>query len=373
MIDISRLYYGSLKPSNKRPVVVWNTTRECGLRCIHCYSSSKDDEPSEELTTEEGKDLIRDLADFGSPAILFSGGEPLTRSDIRELIIHARSLGMKAVLSTNGTAITKELAGRLKDAGISYVGISIDGLKKTHDAFRRVKGAFDSAMRGIKNCRAAGIKTGLRFTMSKSNVNDIPYIFGLIKEEDIPRVCFYHLAYTGRGKDLIGDDLSREETRRAVDLIIDLTKEAFDDGYKKEVLTVANHIDGVYLYLRMKRENPNRARDIFSFLKARGGKSSGDGIGCVSWDGTVYADQFLRSHAFGNVRRTPFSRIWTGRSHQLLNKLKNKRLYVRGRCANCKYLDLCGGNLRARTEVAAGDFWAADANCYLTDEEIGLR
>jgi 12,18-didecarboxysiroheme deacetylase len=357
---------------DKKPVVVWNVGRRCNLRCVHCYSRSRDREYSGELTTDEGRALIDDLASFGSPVLLFSGGEPLMRSDIFELIRHARSQNMRAVLSTNGTLITTDVAERLKEMDLSYVGISLDGLRETHDRFRGVTGSFDDAMRGLRNCKNAGMKVGLRFTINRRNVEDIPGIFRLLREEDIPRVCFYHLVYSGRGSKLIAEDLSREQTRRTVDLLIDETRALFAEGLPKEVLTVDNHADGVYIYLRLLKEDPRRAAEVLSLLRMNGGNSSGHGIGCVSWDGSVHADQFWRHYSFGNVRERRFSEIWMDLSDPLLSRLKEKKRFVKGRCGACQYLDLCGGNFRVRAEAVAGDVWEADPACYLSDKEIGL-
>jgi radical SAM protein with 4Fe4S-binding SPASM domain len=262
------------------------------------------------------------------------------------------------------------MARTLKAIGLSYVGISLDGMETIHDRFRAVKGCFQDALEGIRNTQAAGIKVGLRFTINKFNVDEIPAIFDLLEEMDIPRVCFYHLVYAGRGSKLVEDDLSHEETRRVVDLIIDRTKDLHDRGKPKEVLTVDNHADGPYLYLRMQREDPERAREVLELLQMNEGNNSGRGIGCVSWDGEVYADQFWRHYSFGNVKERPFSQIWTDMSDPLMKKLKDKKQYVTGRCASCNWLDVCGGNFRVRAEATTDDVWAPDPACYLTDEEI---
>jgi radical SAM protein with 4Fe4S-binding SPASM domain len=258
----------------------------------------------------------------------------------------------------------------LKDVGLSYVGISLDGMKEVNDKFRGVKGSFDRAMAGIEHCQQSGIKVGLRFTINRMNADEIPAIFDLLEERNIPRVCFYHLVYAGRGSDLIEEDLSREETREVVDLIIDRTRDLHERGIAKEVLTVDNHADGPYVYLRLLREGSERAQEVLELLKMNEGNSSGRGIGCVSWDGEVHADQFWRHHSFGNVRERPFSAIWTDMSDPLMARLKNKKEYVTGRCASCNWLDVCAGNFRVRAEAAEGDLWAPDPACYLTDEEI---
>ncbi|CAD6493185.1 MAG: Coenzyme PQQ synthesis protein E [Candidatus Argoarchaeum ethanivorans] len=394
MIGISKLYCGTVEPSDvlrygrkssnlpshllqfskdKKPVVVWNVTRRCNLRCIHCYSQSRDIEYTNELTTEQGRELIDDLSHFGVPVVLFSGGEPLLRKDLFELASYAISKGMRAVISTNGTLIDREMAKRLKEIGLSYVGVSLDGMQETNDRFRGVKGSFDSALEGMRNCKRENIKVGLRFTINKKNVADIPAIFHLLEEENIPRVCFYHLVYAGRGSKLIKEDLTYKESRRVVDLIMDKTKELHKRGFHIEVLTVDNHCDGPYIYQRLLKEDKKRAQEVYELLKMNQGNSSGIGIGCVSWDGSVYPDQFWRHHSLGNVTERKFSEIWMDTSNELMAGLKNRKSLIQAnadRCAGCKWFDVCNGNFRVRAEAVYGNVWADDPACYLTDEEI---
>jgi len=266
--------------------------------------------------------------------------------------------------------ISKDKAKELKEVGLSYVGVSLDGMEEVNDRFRGKKGAFKDAMAGIINCQEVGLKVGLRFTINRMNTAEVPLIFDLLEEYQIPRACFYHLVYAGRGSDLVDEDLNHEQTREVVDLIIDRTKDLHDRGMAKEVLTVDNHADGPYVYLRMLGENNPRAEEVLSLLKMNEGNSSGRGIGCVSWDGSVYADQFWRHCSFGNVLERPFSEIWSDLSNPLMKKLKEKKRYVKGRCARCRWLDVCAGNFRVRAEAVTGDVWAPDPACYLTDEEI---
>ena len=393
MIGISKLYCSTVEPSDvlrygsaskelpshllqfskdKKPVVVWNCTRRCNLQCVHCYAQSADQQYCGEMTTAEGFALLEDLAQFGSPVVLFSGGEPLMRKDLLELAGRAVELGLRTVISTNGTLIDEQKAEQLREIGLSYVGVSLDGMQPINDKFRGMAGAFDKALTGIRNCLKAGIKVGLRFTINKRNVADVGDIFSLLKDENIPRVCFYHLVYAGRGSVLMKEDLDHKQTRHVVDLIIDRTAELHAQGLEKEVLTVDNHTDGPYLYMRMVRENNPRAKDVMDLLKMNGGHSSGRGIGCVRWDGAVHADQFWRHVTFGNVTERKFSEIWPDLSNPLMAKLKNKRPHLKGRCALCKFQDVCGGNFRVRAEAATGNLWAPDPACYLSDEEIGI-
>jgi len=392
MIGISKLYCGTVEPSDalrygrhskelpshllqfssdKKPVVVWNVTKACNLKCVHCYAKASESSHEKELTTREGLTMLDDLAGFGVPVVLFSGGEPLVREDLVELASYAVHKGMRAVISTNGTLITQDKARELKDVGLSYVGVSLDGLEEVNDRFRGKKGAFRAAMQGIRNCQEVGLKVGLRFTLNRMNVQEVPRIFDLLEEAKIPRVCFYHLVYAGRGSELIEEDLDHRQTRQAVDLITERTKGLHDRGIMAEVLTVDNHADGPYLYLRMVREGHPRAEEVLELLKMNEGNNSGRGFGCISWDGSVHADQFWRHLSFGNVRERPFSRIWTDLSNPILRKLKEKKHHVKGRCAACSWLDICGGNFRVRAEAVTGDMWAPDPACYLTDEEIG--
>ncbi len=393
MIGISKLYCGTVEPSDvlrygaksdrlpshllqfaedRKPVVVWNCTRACNLRCVHCYSESAGPADADEMTTDEGRAMLEDLAAFGVPVVLFSGGEPLMRPDLPALVERAVGLGMRAVISTNGTLIDETRAARLAGLGLSYVGVSLDGVGEVNDRFRGFDGAFDRAIRGVRICRAAGLKVGLRFTITRRNVQEVPRLFGLVRDEDIPRVCFYHLVYAGRGSALMEEDLDHEATRRAVDLIIDRTAALHAEGRPTEVLTVDNHCDGPYLYLRMLREGRQRADDVLRLLRMNGGNASGVRIGCVSWDGRVHPDQFWRHASLGSVRERPFSHIWTDPSVELLAKLRDRRPHLKGRCAACRFLDACNGNFRVRAEAATGDLWAPDPACYLTDAQIGL-
>jgi 12,18-didecarboxysiroheme deacetylase len=391
MIGISKLYCGQAEASDalrygresgklpshllqfskdKKPVVVWNMTRRCNLKCLHCYAHASSLQGEDDIGTEKAKGIIDDLAAYGAPVMLFSGGEPLARKDLTELASHATRKGMRAVISTNGTLITRDKARELKSVGLSYVGISLDGLEEVHDRFRCVPGSFQKALEGIANCQAEGLKVGLRFTINKRNVNEIPGIFRLLKEREIPRACFYHLVYSGRGSDLIREDLDHRTTRQTLDLVMDETRALFEAGLPKEILTVDNHADGPYVWMRLLKEDKKRADEVYTLLQFNEGNNSGRGIGCISWDGSVHADQFWREHTFGNVLERPFSQIWDDPDLELLAKLKNKKAHVGGRCAKCRYLGICGGNFRARAEAYYGDPWAEDPACYLTDEEI---
>ena len=391
MLDIARLLCGNLStgevlrhgrqtatmPSellrfsqDKKPVVVWNTSRRCNLHCVHCYTESKDKVYPNELSHQEGVALIDQLADFGSPVLLLSGGEPLYRPDVLELAGYAAGRGLRVVISTNGTMITREKAYQIKEAKVSYVGVSLDGIGPVHDRFRGVKGAFEKSLQGIRNCQEAGVKVGLRFTITRQNRDQIEGIFRLVEEERIPRVCFYHLVYAGRGKHTARIIMSSEETRSAVDLIFRKSRELYAKGLETEVLTVDNHADAPHLYMTLLKEDPARAEEVYKLLLWNGGNNSGIAIGCVDEQGFVHPDQFWRSHSLGNVRERPFGDIWRDTSDPLMAGLKDRKALLEGRCSTCRFLEICNGNFRVRAEASSGRVWAPDPACYLTDQEI---
>ncbi|MFC2007609.1 radical SAM protein [Chloroflexota bacterium] len=392
MISISRLLcdtsspgdslrYGDRTPhsiaNNKssqdapRPVVVWNYTRQCNLNCLHCYASADNQKSPEEMDTTTGKAFIDDLVDFGVPVVLFSGGEPLLRKDFFELAAYAKERGRRIAISTNGTLITDQTAREISDIGFAEVGISLDGIGANNDHFRGKKGAFQSALAGIRNSLAAGLRVSLRLTITRFNYQEIPAIFQLIEDEGIQRACFYHLAYSGRGDSLQEEDISHSQTRDVVDLICHHTVDLHERGLSKEILTVGNHADGVYLYLKLREQDPARAENVLDLLRRNGGNNSGIKIGAVDDLGNVHPDQFWWHYTLGNVQQKKFGDIWTDTSEPLLQGLKNRKGLLKGRCASCQHLDICNGNLRVRAEAVYDDVWAEDPACYLTDEEIG--
>ncbi len=381
MISITRLLCDTVGPGDHlryekkavtRPVVVWNCTRQCNLRCIHCYASANNRRASGQMDTAAGKAFISDLAEFGVPVILFSGGEPVAREDLFELAEYARARGMRVALSTNGTLITKEVAGKISQVGFAEVGISLDGIGAHNDRFRGKTGAYQAALEGIRHCVALGLRVSLRLTITRFNYEEIPAILRLTEAEKIDRICLYHIAYSGRGGRLQKEDISHSQTRSVLDMICEQTVDMYRRGLHKEILTVGNHADGIYVYLKAKKQDPALAARVLDLLRANGGNNSGVRIGAVDDLGNVHPDQFWWHYSAGNVQQRKFGEIWTDSAEPLLQGLRNRKKLLKGRCARCQYLDLCNGNLRVRAEAVYGDVWAEDPACYLTDEEIGV-
>ncbi len=357
---------------DKRPVVVWNITKRCNLHCLHCYADSKNQDYKHELSTQEAISVIDDLASFSVPVIIFSGGDPILRKDIFELARYAKGKGIRCALSSNGTLIDKDIAKKIKDADFAYVGVSIDGIGEINDRFRGMHGAYDLAIAGLRYCKELGIRTGIRLTLNRRTINQLPAIFDLSERENIPRIYISHLVYAGRGRKIMGDDLNHYETRMAVDYIFERALDFNRRGIEKDILTGNNDADGVYLFLKMLKADPVKAEEIYRLLLKRGGNSSGVAIGCIDNLGFVHADQFWMHYSFGNARERRFSDIWLDLTDPVMRELKDRKGILKGRCAECSYLDICGGNYRVRAEVEYNDIWASDPSCYLTDEEIGI-
>jgi radical SAM protein with 4Fe4S-binding SPASM domain len=352
-----------------RPLVVWNMTTRCNLRCLHCYNESGDKQKENGLTTSEAKALIDDLAQIAVPVLLFSGGEPLLREDIHHLGAYAAKKGLRPVLSTNGTLITSDTAKALREAGFQYIGVSIDGLAETHDHFRSRQGAFAAAWEGIRRAREAGLRTGVRFTVTRENLKDLPAVLDQAAAERVNRFCLYHLVYSGRGTQLADHDLSAPERRQMIEWLIKKTEDLDRSGQEIEILTTDNHADGVFLYRLIAERDPDRAADIGALLAMHGGCSAGRKFANIDAQGDVHACQFWGHLSLGNIRNRPFSDIWRNPEHPLLCSLKQMQSHLKGRCGRCAYKAYCGG-CRIRAEAARGDLWAPDPSCYLNDEEI---
>ena len=372
-----KLRYGGSKEGAgaRRPIVVWSSTKRCNLKCVHCYANSTGELDTDELTTAEAKVMIDDVGQMGVSALLFSGGEPLTRPDFFELATYATGKGIRVTISTNGTLINMDMAKKIKSLGITYVGISFDGIGPINDKFRGVDGAFEGALKGLRNLKEVGQKTGLRFTLTKHNTENLDEIFNFIEKEEIPRACFYHLVYSGRGGEISGDDLSHAESRKAMDTIIRRAELLAKKPKPTEILTVDNPCDAVYLYLKLLKKDPKRAAAVLEILKWNGGGANGSGVTLsnIDWKGNIHPDQFWQDLTIANIRQTPFSKVWGEGKHPVLAGLRNRLPLLKGRCGTCAWKDVCGGGFRVRALRATGDMWEADPACYLTDEEISAK
>ncbi|HET9699889.1 MAG TPA: heme d1 biosynthesis radical SAM protein NirJ [Burkholderiales bacterium] len=354
------------------PVVIWNLIRRCNLTCKHCYSISADTDFPGELSTAEVYAVMEDLKRFRVPVLILSGGEPLLRRDIFDIARRAKEMGFYVGLSSNGTLINESSIARIAEADFNYVGVSLDGIRGTHDRFRRMEGAFDASLHGIRLCRDLGLKVGVRFTMTQDNAHDLPALLKLVEDEGIDRFYFSHLNYAGRGNVNRKDDARHQMTRRAMDLLFDTCWDYRQRGLQKEFTTGNNDADGVYLLYWVQRRFPQMAEHVRAKLVQWGGNASGVNVANIDNLGNVHPDTMWWHHTLGNVRERPFSEIWMDTSDPLMAGLKQRPRAVKGRCGACIHLEICGGNTRVRAQQLTGDPWAEDPACYLSDEEIGV-
>jgi heme d1 biosynthesis radical SAM protein NirJ len=355
------------------PVVIWNLVRRCNLTCKHCYSISADKDFPGELSTVEIFKVMDDLKAFRVPVLILSGGEPLMRPDIFEIGRRAKAMGFYVGLSSNGTLIDDQNIAAIADIGFDYVGISLDGLRETHDRFRRKDGAFAAALHGIRLSRDAGAKVGIRFTLTADNAHDFTNLLDLTEAEGIDKFYLSHLNYAGRGNKNRRDDAHFRTTREALDVLFERCWQHVQAGVPKEYVTGNNDADGVYLLAWMRSRFPEQAAHIEQKLIEWGGNASGVNVANIDNQGVVHPDTMWWNYPLGNVRERPFGDIWQDVSDPLMAGLKQSPRPVTGRCAACAHLAICNGNTRVRAWQTTGDFWAEDPGCYLEDAEIGLE
>jgi len=354
------------------PVVIWNLIRRCNLTCKHCYSTSANRDFAGELATDEVFQVMDDLKAYGVPVLILSGGEPLMRPDILQIAARAKEQGFYVGLSSNGTLIDEATAEAIAETNFNYVGISLDGLGATHDRFRRLDGAFDQALAGVRRCMALGVKVGLRFTLTQDNAGELPELLQLMDDEGIDKFYLSHLNYAGRGGRNRRDDAVHQTARWGMDRLIEACWAHLERGDPKEFVTGNNDADGVYLLHWVARHFPDRLEHIHTLLRRWGGNSSGINIANIDNLGNVHPDTFWWHYTLGNVRERPFSAIWEDTSDPVLAGLRQRPRPLKGRCGACAHADICAGNTRVRAHRMSGDLWAEDPGCYLSDDEIGL-
>lgn len=365
------------KPAMLGPVVIWNLIRRCNLRCQHCYSTSLDIDFKDELTTEQIKATIDDLKVANVPVLIFSGGEPLLRPDIFEMSAYAKEKGFYVALSTNGTLINEENIAQIKAANYQYVGISIDGLETFHDKFRRQQGSFKTSMHAIKLCKDAGIKVGMRLCLTKDNFKDLPAMLDLMDEYHVDKFYLSHLNYSGRGKRSAENDAMFTMTKQAMELLFERAWQHICSNRESDFVTGNNDADGPFLLQWANKKfglkHPLRIKKLHKSLINWGGNASGVNVANIDNTGTIHPDTYWWNHPIGNVKTDKFSAIWRDTKDSLMLGFRQKPRPVKGRCKQCSFLSICGGNTRTRAFAQSGDAWAEDPGCYLTDNEIGLN
>lgn len=322
-------------------IISWNTTQACNISCVHCYRDAGA-RRADELDTAEGKKLLTEIARAGFKIMILSGGEPLLRPDIYELIAHAKSSGMRPVLGTNGMLITPAVAARLKEAGLACAGISLDSRDKAkHDWFRGCEGAWEETLRGMEACRTAGLPFQIHTTVMNWNEEEITAITDFAVELGARAHHIFFLVPAGRGKDIEETTLKTAQYEALLTRILD----------KQAQVPIELKPTCAPQFMRIAKQRNMAMRFTKGCLAATS-------YCVVLPGGDVQPCPYLPLKA-GNVRQTPFDVIW--RDSQLFNEFRTQPL--KGGCGRCGYDDICGGCRARAYYYADGDYLAEEPWC----------
>ena len=329
-------------------IVSWNTTNKCNMYCKHCYRDAGDF-ANDELNTSEGKALLDEIAKAGFNIIIFSGGEPLVRTDIYELVEYASKIGLRAVLGSNGTLITLKVAKRLKNAGVKGIGISLDSLNpKKHDEFRSYEGGYSGAVNGMRNCREVGLPFQVHTTVMNWNMDEIHNITDFAVSMGAIAHHTFFLVPTGRGLNIENQSLNPEQYEGLLKDIM----------LKQREVSIELKPTCAPQFIRIAKEmgmNPRFSR----------GCLAGTSYCIISPIGDVQPCAYLNMH-IGNIRETPFSKIWS--TNPIFEELRT--LEYKGKCGVCKYKHACGG-CRARVAFYNnGDYMAGEKECLYINTQV---
>ncbi len=352
-------------------VVVWNVCSHCNMSCPHCYASAIAVRSPTDLNHAEALSVIEQLADAGVKVLIFSGGEPLLRPDVVELMAYARDRGLVPQLSSNGVMIEAETAAQLSDAGVAYVGVSLDGLRDFNDSYRGLDGGFDRALAGLRFSRDEGMRTGARMTVTAFNAPMLPELLDIVAAEGIDRFYVSHLVYSGRAYQLFREGsgaLSPQDSRALLLELFENTVHLMDTGATTAVVTGGNDSCGpVLLRWLLHRFGEDAAVRAHTLLDKKGGNSAGDKLLAIDARGRVMPDQFWRDRILADLRTVPFA---DALAHPLRAELKTRGGRLGGRCGRCVHVPVCGGSHRERAWAAYGDIWAEDPGCLLDNDEL---
>lgn len=341
-------------------LVAWEITRSCNLSCVHCRASAERGPYPDELTTEECKGVLDEIASFSDPIIIFTGGEPLLRNDIFEILSHGKKIGLKMVIAVNGLLLDEATAQKLLDHAIQRVSISLDGATvKTHDTFRNVPGAFEGAIRGIKAAKKVGLPFQINSTITKLNIDEIPDILELAVEMGAVAHHIFLLVPTGRGKELEEQEIPAEEYERTLNWF-------YEQRDKVPIQLKATCAPHYYRILRQRaaEEGQEVSFETHGMDALTRGCLGGTSFCFISHVGQLSPCGYLELNC-GNVRKEGFRKAWE--ESQIFNELRDFRKY-KGKCGGCRYLKVCGG-CRARAYAQTGDYLAEEPYCIYSGHD----
>lgn len=335
-------------------LIAWEVTRSCNLACKHCRAEAHMDPYPGEFSTEEAKALIDTFPDVGNPIIIFTGGEPMMRADVYELMAYATSKGLRCVMSPNGTLITPKAAHAIKQSGVQRCSISLDGHNaESHDSFRMVPGAFEASLRGIQYLKNEGVEFQINTTVTKNNLHDFKKIFTLCNELGAVAWHIFLLVPMGRAAEIAEQAITAEEYEEVLHWFYDFRK------------TTSMHLKATCAphYYRIMRQRAHEEgvpvnMDTFGMDAMTRGCLGGTGFCFISYEGQVQPCGYLTMDC-GNVRETSFPEIW--KKSKTFNQFRTQSEY-KGKCGVCEYHKSCGG-CRARAWSMDGDHMGEEPLC----------
>jgi AdoMet-dependent heme synthase len=335
-------------------LVIWEVTQACDLECVHCRASAQSERNPEELTTEQGYRLLDNIRSFGEPLMVFTGGDPLKRPDLYDLLRYSVKIGLRTNVTPSATPLlTPEAIDGFKEAGVTRMAISVDGHDAaSHDDFRGVPGTFDRAMLALRHARDIGLDTQFQTTVTRRNMEHLAEIADIVRDVRSKMWSLFFLIVTGRA--LEGDDLLAPEYEQVFEFMYNLSKTA-PFGIKT---TEAMHYRR-YIAQRMKAEHgvhENESAKGVAFRTA--GVSDGKGFVFVSHQGEIFPSGFLPVSG-GNVLNSPLTEVY--RDSGLFQQLRDTTQRG-GKCGVCEYQKICGGS-RSRAYALTGDYMAEDPRC----------
>ncbi len=345
-------------------LLAWEITSACNLACKHCRAEAKTEPDSDELSTQEAKDFMDDLAEIASPILIFTGGEPLMREDIFELVSYGNQKGLKCVMAVNGTLLSPEIVRKIRESGIQRVSVSLDGAdRESHDSFRGVPGAYDSLMQGIENLKQEGVPFQINTTVTQNNLESFQDIFRLAEELGAVAWHIFLLVPTGRANEIRNEIISAEKYEQVLNWFYDFRK----NTSMQLKATCAPHYHRI-LRQRAKEDNITVNYENFGLDAVSKGCLGGLHFCFVSSTGQVQPCGYLELDC-GQLRSERFSSIWA--SSPRLQKLRDPKEY-KGKCGSCEYHNVCGG-CRARAMTMYGDYLMEEPLCTYQPEKASSR
>lgn len=344
-------------------MIAWEVTRACNLDCVHCRAAAFYEPPPGEWTTEEAYDFLNQVASFSKPVIILTGGEPMMRKDIWDIASYGTRLGLRMVMSPNGTLITPETPKKMKEAGIMRVSVSIDGsTPEVHDKFRRVPGAFAGALRGIGYLKDEGVSFQINTTVTKHNFNDLENMLKFVKRIGADAWHVFLLVPTGRAKDMKEEEITPEQYEEALNWLYEVQRDS--EVFVKP--TCAPHYYRIYRH-RAKADGLPMEPKTQGFEAMTRGCLGGITFMFVSHMGDAYPCGYLEANA-GNVRKEGVEKVW--KESPIFLRLRDYSLLL-GRCGYCEYVRVCGG-CRARADAIHGDFMEEEPYCVYEPKKLRI-